>query len=429
MDQMDVKPKLSLSACTPSVAGPIAGQNALSGAVDTNITLWQFLLELLIQNQHPHLIQWTNTDGEFKLIDAEAVARLWGARKAKPHMNYDKLSRALRYYYDKNIIKKVIGQKFVYRFVSTPDGNYADPVAYTLNLSRVMTGQSQKVNSGLSEDIKPDLTPLNTQIRCNPTITVSHASTLPTPSPTDSTCSPNSESSSVTGPSLLSPPQSTASPPLMLLSTPSCSTSESITTMSTPATANGNSRKRRNNTPSPNRQVPAKSMNLSSPASADAPRRPRPDPLNLSATTTLPPATSSSPTAISTATSSAAQINFLQQISPMLFPQIYAAAALSASLNPYSPFLMSSPFRSPLTTPKNANSDNSNQGGQQVFQFPPAPSWSSSLVNPFAAIMSPMLPTANGTNGTNFRFPSMNGNNEGLKTPTLKTPLPLYNND
>lgn len=32
-------------------------------------------------------------------------------------MNYDKLSRALRYYYDKNIIKKVTGQKFVYRFV------------------------------------------------------------------------------------------------------------------------------------------------------------------------------------------------------------------------------------------------------------------------------------------------------------------------
>ncbi|KAL1415480.1 hypothetical protein MTO96_006821 [Rhipicephalus appendiculatus] len=36
-------------------------------------------------------------------------------------MNYDKLSRALRYYYDKNIIKKVLGQKFVYRFVSFPE--------------------------------------------------------------------------------------------------------------------------------------------------------------------------------------------------------------------------------------------------------------------------------------------------------------------
>ena len=37
-------------------------------------------------------------------------------------MNYDKLSRALRYYYDKNIIKKVIGQKFVYRFVIENNG-------------------------------------------------------------------------------------------------------------------------------------------------------------------------------------------------------------------------------------------------------------------------------------------------------------------
>ncbi|KAM7134442.1 ETS domain-containing protein Elk-1 isoform 2-T2 [Macrochelys suwanniensis] len=36
-------------------------------------------------------------------------------------MNYDKLSRALRYYYDKNIIRKVNGQKFVYKFVSYPE--------------------------------------------------------------------------------------------------------------------------------------------------------------------------------------------------------------------------------------------------------------------------------------------------------------------
>jgi len=36
-------------------------------------------------------------------------------------MNYDKLSRAIRYYYDKNIIRKVMGQKFMYRFVSFPE--------------------------------------------------------------------------------------------------------------------------------------------------------------------------------------------------------------------------------------------------------------------------------------------------------------------
>lgn len=89
--------------------------------MDTNVTLWQFLLELLVGNQHSDIIQWTNTEGEFKLINAEEVAKLWGLRKNKLNMNYDKLSRALRYYYDKNIIKKVMGQKFVYKFVSFPE--------------------------------------------------------------------------------------------------------------------------------------------------------------------------------------------------------------------------------------------------------------------------------------------------------------------
>ncbi|KAM3910872.1 ETS domain-containing protein Elk-1 isoform 2-T2 [Leptodactylus fuscus] len=42
-------------------------------------------------------------------------------------MNYDKLSRALRYYYDKNIIKKVSGQKFVYKFVCYPDPGSGEP--------------------------------------------------------------------------------------------------------------------------------------------------------------------------------------------------------------------------------------------------------------------------------------------------------------
>uniref|UniRef100_A0A0E9UUR1 ETS domain-containing protein n=1 Tax=Anguilla anguilla TaxID=7936 RepID=A0A0E9UUR1_ANGAN len=38
---------------------------------------------------------------EFKLIEPEEVARLWGMQKNRPAMNYDKLSRSLRYYYEK----------------------------------------------------------------------------------------------------------------------------------------------------------------------------------------------------------------------------------------------------------------------------------------------------------------------------------------
>nr|XP_057940947.1 ETS domain-containing protein Elk-1 isoform X2 [Doryrhamphus excisus] len=100
--------------------------NPLINAMDPSITLWQFLLHLLDDQRQRHLISWTGEDGEFKLLDAEEVARLWGLRKNKHNMNYDKLSRALRYYYDKNIIKKVSGQKFVYKFVSQPDPSLPD---------------------------------------------------------------------------------------------------------------------------------------------------------------------------------------------------------------------------------------------------------------------------------------------------------------
>ncbi|XP_041833844.1 ETS domain-containing protein Elk-3 [Melanotaenia boesemani] len=95
--------------------------------MESSITLWQFLLQLLLDQSHKHLICWTSTDGEFKLLKSEEVAKLWGLRKNKTNMNYDKLSRALRYYYDKNIIKKVIGQKFVYKFVSFPEILKMDP--------------------------------------------------------------------------------------------------------------------------------------------------------------------------------------------------------------------------------------------------------------------------------------------------------------
>lgn len=71
--------------------------------MESAITLWQFLLQLLLDQKHEHLICWTSNDGEFKLLKAEEVAKLWGLRKNKTNMNYDKLSRALRYYYDKVI--------------------------------------------------------------------------------------------------------------------------------------------------------------------------------------------------------------------------------------------------------------------------------------------------------------------------------------
>nr|CAH7731387.1 unnamed protein product [Callosobruchus chinensis] len=80
------------------------------------IQLWQFLLELLSDSSNAACITWEGTNGEFKLTDPDEVARRWGERKSKPNMNYDKLSRALRYYYDKNIMTKVHGKRYAYKF-------------------------------------------------------------------------------------------------------------------------------------------------------------------------------------------------------------------------------------------------------------------------------------------------------------------------
>lgn len=78
--------------------------------------LWQFLLKLLIEGS-VGLVQWTHDEPfEFKLLNPTAVATMWGKVKNKPSMNYEKLSRGLRYYYGKKILEKVHGKRYVYQF-------------------------------------------------------------------------------------------------------------------------------------------------------------------------------------------------------------------------------------------------------------------------------------------------------------------------
>ncbi|KAM6223707.1 ETS translocation variant 2 [Rhynchocyon petersi] len=80
------------------------------------IQLWQFLLELLRDGDRSSCIRWTGNSREFQLCDPKEVARLWGERKRKPGMNYEKLSRGLRYYYRRDIVLKSGGRKYTYRF-------------------------------------------------------------------------------------------------------------------------------------------------------------------------------------------------------------------------------------------------------------------------------------------------------------------------
>ncbi|XP_069383023.1 SAM pointed domain-containing Ets transcription factor-like isoform X2 [Paralichthys olivaceus] len=85
------------------------------------IHLWQFLQELLLKpHNYSRCIRWINKEkGIFKIEDSAHVARLWGIRKNRPAMNYDKLSRSIRQYYKKGIIRKPdVSRRLVYQFVN-----------------------------------------------------------------------------------------------------------------------------------------------------------------------------------------------------------------------------------------------------------------------------------------------------------------------
>uniref|UniRef100_A0A8C1S203 Si:ch211-265g22.4 n=1 Tax=Cyprinus carpio TaxID=7962 RepID=A0A8C1S203_CYPCA len=71
------------------------------------VHLWHFLLELLGRGEGG-AITWGSEWGEFVIRDPERLAKL--------KINYDKLSRALRYYYDKRILRKTKGKHFTYKF-------------------------------------------------------------------------------------------------------------------------------------------------------------------------------------------------------------------------------------------------------------------------------------------------------------------------
>ncbi|NXP63287.1 SPDEF factor, partial [Chloropsis cyanopogon] len=116
---------LSLPSSHPSPPAAGGDTSWADSEVDSScagqpIHLWQFLKELLLKpHNYGRFIRWLNKDkGIFKIEDSAQVARLWGIRKNRPAMNYDKLSRSIRQYYKKGIIRKPdISQRLVYQFV------------------------------------------------------------------------------------------------------------------------------------------------------------------------------------------------------------------------------------------------------------------------------------------------------------------------
>jgi len=89
-------------------------------------------------------------DDDSDVVDnlTHQVARRWGVQKNRPAMNYDKLSRSLRYYYEKGIMQKVAGERYVYRFACDPDALFT--MAFPDN--RIPVLKSDQANPGYKAD-------------------------------------------------------------------------------------------------------------------------------------------------------------------------------------------------------------------------------------------------------------------------------------
>lgn len=86
--------------------------------------LWDFLQQLLNDagQKYKSCIAWKDkSKGIFKIVDPHQLAYLWGMQKNHLNMNFDKMSRALRYYYRVKILQKEQGERHCYKFLRHPN--------------------------------------------------------------------------------------------------------------------------------------------------------------------------------------------------------------------------------------------------------------------------------------------------------------------
>lgn len=93
--------------------------------------LWEFIRDILIHPEKNHgLMKWEDRrEGVFKFLKSEAVAQMWGQKKKNSSMTYEKLSRAMRYYYKRDILERVDGRRLVYKFGKNSSGWRLDELA------------------------------------------------------------------------------------------------------------------------------------------------------------------------------------------------------------------------------------------------------------------------------------------------------------
>jgi len=84
----------------------------------THCHLWMFLFDILLDSNKSNVATWEDQKGMFRIRDPTRLAEMWGEKRNRTNMTYEKLSRSLRHYYEKKILRKVPKRKYTYKFNS-----------------------------------------------------------------------------------------------------------------------------------------------------------------------------------------------------------------------------------------------------------------------------------------------------------------------
>lgn len=82
-----------------------------------NIHLYEFILDYLFSTNNGNDMKWLDKkSGTFKVLNSRQIAKKWGKEKNKRKpMDWEKMSRAIRYYYKKGGLILHGGKRLEYR--------------------------------------------------------------------------------------------------------------------------------------------------------------------------------------------------------------------------------------------------------------------------------------------------------------------------
>ncbi|CAG9584958.1 unnamed protein product [Danaus chrysippus] len=83
-----------------------------------SVSVPEFLRNLLFDERYcPSIIKWEDySQGKFRFVKPDEVAKLWGQMKQNDNMTFEKFSRAMRYHYRQNVLVSVPTARLVYQF-------------------------------------------------------------------------------------------------------------------------------------------------------------------------------------------------------------------------------------------------------------------------------------------------------------------------